>query len=114
MRKARTRVTKRLQTPPADSPDGKGRRVAGRDAVRRGTWQAFRNYEPKPIAAPILLVLSSQNQAVGEGHDWHLRWSEYTQSFDMTALDGRKGDVFQMPNVESLAAILRARTGVRG
>jgi thioesterase domain-containing protein/acyl carrier protein len=113
LHKVRARMTKRLRPPPAGSPDGKGRRVAAHDAVRRGIRRAFATYEPKPVAAPILLILSARHQAVGEGHDWHLRWGEYTQSFEVAAVNGRKRDMFRGPNVESMAAIIRAHTDAR-
>lgn len=113
LHKARGRITDRRRPPPAGSLDGKGRRFAAHDAVRRGIRHAFATYEPKHIAAPIVLVLSSRHQAVGEGHDWHLGWGEYTPSFKVVAVDGRKRDMFRAPNVESLAAIIRAYTGGR-
>ena len=89
---------------------GGGKSVFG--AIARGCRRAFRTYEPKPVSAPILLIRSSWDQG-GEGRDWHVGWGEYTPSYAVATVDAHHKDIFEMPAVESLAAIIRAHTGTR-
>ena len=89
---------------------GGGKSVFG--AIARGCRRAFRTYEPKPVSAPILLIRSSWDQG-GEGRDWHVGWGDYTPSYAVATVDAHHKDIFEMPAVESLAAIIRAHTGTR-
>jgi thioesterase domain-containing protein/acyl carrier protein len=81
-------------------------------SIARACRRAFRTYEPKPVSAPILLIRSSWDQG-GEGRDWHVGWGEYTPSYAVATVDAHHKDIFEMPAVESLAAIIRAHTGTR-
>lgn len=89
---------------------GGGKSVFG--SIARACRRAFRTYEPKPVSAPILLIRSSWDQG-GEGRDWHVGWDEYTPSYAVATVDAHHKDIFEMPAVESLAAIVRAHTGTR-
>jgi thioesterase domain-containing protein len=91
---------------------GGGGRKSVYGSVAKACRRAFRTYEPKPVSAPILLIRSSWDQG-GEGRDWHLGWGEYTPSYSVAEVDGRHKGIFEMPAVESLAAIIRAHTGTR-
>ena len=110
LRKVRAHVTTRLQ--PAGSPREDSRPVDAVSAVRQGIARAFLTYEPKPVAAPVLLIRSARHQLLGEGYDWGTQWGEYTPSFTEVTVDVQKEDMFSTPNVESLAAIVRAQTDV--
>jgi thioesterase domain-containing protein/aryl carrier-like protein len=111
LRKVRARVTTRLRPPPAGTPGEDPQPVDAVSAVRQGIAHAFATYEPKPVAAPVLLIRSSRHQLLGEGYDWGTQWGEYTPSFTEVTVDGQKEDMFSTPNVESLAAILKAHIG---
>ena len=89
---------------------GGGKSVYG--SIARACRRAFRTYEPKPVSAPILLIRSSWDQG-GEGRDWHVGWDEYTPSYAVATVDARHRGIFEMPAVESLAAIIRAHTATR-
>lgn len=112
LRKVRSQVTTRLR--PAGSPSEEPRPVDAVSRVRQGIARAFLAYEPKPVAAPVLLIRSSRHGLLGEGYDWGTQWGEYTPSFKEVTVDGQKEDMFSTPNVESLAAIIRAHTDVLG
>jgi thioesterase domain-containing protein/acyl carrier protein len=111
LRKARARVMRSLAPQAASRPGGDRRPVDPHTAVRHAVFRAFDAYEPKPVAAPILLVRSSRHRTIGEGYSWHMGWGEYTESFEVTTVEGQREDMFRVPNVELLASILQAHIG---
>ena len=76
--------------------------------------RACLSHDPKPVAAPVLLIRSSRHRLLGEGYDWDTQWGKYTPSFTEVTVDGQKEYMFSTTNVESLAAIIRADTGAIG
>ena len=117
LRTAQARMTKSRRVGVAWDGDlgGEGEVGNGKtvySSIAKACRRAFRKYEPKPVSAPILLIRSSWDQG-GEGRDWHLGWDEYTPSFELAEVDGKHKGIFEMPAVESLAAIIRAHTGTR-
>ncbi len=115
VRTAQARIIKRRQVGWDGDVGGQGEGAGGKSVygtVAKACRRAFRTYEPKPVSAPILLIRSSWDQG-GEGRDWHLGWGAYTPSFEVATVDGKHKGIFEMPAVESLAAIFRAHTGTR-
>jgi thioesterase domain-containing protein len=113
-RASEKRVAKKRPTGAWDGSFGEEdkAKVTVYDKIGEACRRAFSTYQPKPVSAPIVLIRSSWDQG-GEGRDWHVGWGEYTPSFAAETVDGRHKQLFDMPNVESLAAIIRAHTGTR-
>lgn len=111
LRTAEARVAKRRRRVAWDgsSIEGEQRQRSAHAVVARACRRAFRRYQPKPVSAPIVLIRSSWDQG-GEDRDWHAGWGAYTPHFDEQVVDARHNGIFEMPGVESLAAIIRART----
>jgi thioesterase domain-containing protein len=113
-RVAKTRVAEKRRTVAWDGSFGgeDKAKVTVYDTIGTACRRAFRTYEPKPVAAPILLIRSSWDQG-GEGRDWHVGWGGYTPTFAAATVDAHHTRLFEMPAVESLAAIIRAHAGTR-
>jgi len=75
-------------------------------AIAQACRRAFRDWEPRRVAAPIVLLRSTEYRAA-EDKDWHLGWDAYTDDFSVETIEESDHEsMFESPSVDEMARIV--------